>query len=602
MKLNKINLELEPSFKEVLNFFLRKVDAILKVLEDFKKIGMCGSKKNPTETIQSLSAQMELYEQILPRLFKLKPSQEKVKLIKKGGAMPRIEIPAPNPIDANEIFKLINKQFKNHFKPNFKEKIMLKEVVVEKIVEKTKEIQVEKFKDRIIEKPSEHKPPSHLVQAMGALFGYGSARNYQKAYELLKQAVNEGDFEAAAYLGWMHLEGIGRPINLKKAEKYYKIAADNKVAEGFYQLARMLENKLLAEGKDIGGAISYYKKAAELNHTEALTDMGYFYENGKIGNGVDDKKAEEFYQQAIKANNSRAMCNLGMIYYRFYMKKLNTSGSKDESTKRKALNLFEMALKLGNPKAYALLGKYYDEEGNEPKAKEYFTQGRALNDPECKFYCAFYQLMDLLRENSDDMSAYERVAETFHQVLIEVPDYYLASYYLGFLYEVGYGVPQNIPIAENYFIKAEKDSNGLHTNTLIKRGAVMFSKNNNPEEALKYLTKAAEQNDPLAMNEVGLLLREGVGAAKDEGKAEQYFMKSHLLNFEEGSMNYALLLMKSEEQDKTKEKNGYRILTDLASKGSEVSRILLTNQRLATSEQNYFEEEPKHEVFRSEFE
>lgn len=54
----------------------------------------------------------------------------------------------------------------------------------------------------------------------------GLTKDIHKAFSLLKEATENGDDDAPAFLGWAYEKGIEVPVNLKKAKTYYTIASE----------------------------------------------------------------------------------------------------------------------------------------------------------------------------------------------------------------------------------------------------------------------------------------------------------------------------------------------------------------------------------------
>lgn len=120
------------------------------------------------------------------------------------------------------------------------------------------------------------------------LSGYGRQQCYKTAIEYLQKArcqpENREDCNTACLvLGKMSLFGDGKRVNYAQAYEMFKEASDNGSQDGLYWRGYMHEYRLAPESNGlnfnqaINKAEQYYKLAGD--HTDALTDRAFFYEN-----------------------------------------------------------------------------------------------------------------------------------------------------------------------------------------------------------------------------------------------------------------------------------------------------------------------------------
>jgi len=114
-------------------------------------------------------------------------------------------------------------------------------------------------------------------------------------------------------------------------------------------------------------AYTYYKIAAQNNHPVANWAIGYLYYKGHIGNNSkqDQYFALKYFNKAKKLNCSNAFNSLGLIF-------LNGNIPHIHKNEKKAIEMFEKAISLGNIYAYNNLGKIYEINKNYEKAFEYY--------------------------------------------------------------------------------------------------------------------------------------------------------------------------------------------------------------------------------------
>ena len=195
----------------------------------------------------------------------------------------------------------------------------------------------------------------------------------KEGFNALKKKVDSGDIHYANSLGYAYEFGIGTPLNIKEAMKYYEMAARQNNAIGMTNLADLYiqENKLkkakplllkaaekeygyaqyllamnffdlysennkealfwleraanndepealyqlgvyYSEGNDLAKSIKYYQRAAELNHSDAALALSYLYDEG-ISVEQDDDKALFFLKKAAELENQEAIDELASM-------------------------------------------------------------------------------------------------------------------------------------------------------------------------------------------------------------------------------------------------------------------------------------------------
>ena len=195
----------------------------------------------------------------------------------------------------------------------------------------------------------------------------------KEGFNALKKKVDSGDIHYANSLGYAYEFGIGTPLNIKEAMKYYEMAAKQNNAIGMTNLADLYiqENKLkkakpllvkaaekeygyaqyllamnffyykhennkealhwleraasndepyalyqlglyYAEKADLAKSIQYYQRAAELNYGDALLELYYIYGEG-IGVEQDEDKALFFLKKVAELGNQEAIEELAAM-------------------------------------------------------------------------------------------------------------------------------------------------------------------------------------------------------------------------------------------------------------------------------------------------
>lgn len=176
---------------------------------------------------------------------------------------------------------------------------------------------------------------------------------YKKAVQILTEAVNSGNLEAAHFLGRAYLEGKGVSTDKQKGYALVKKSAD----EGNYAIAQGTICKLHILGKsfpqDYGLAKQYCLRSAQLGWELGQWRLARLYQ--KEG---DYEQALYWYEQAAINGNRNAMHHAAIMY-------MHGKGTKQNI--KKAETFLEGAASLGDREAQFSLGYAY-YQGN-PFAK-----------------------------------------------------------------------------------------------------------------------------------------------------------------------------------------------------------------------------------------
>ena len=240
----------------------------------------------------------------------------------------------------------------------------------------------------------------------------------KEGFNALKKKVDSGDIHYANSLGHAYEFGIGTPLNIKEAMKYYEMAAKQNNAIGMTNLADLYiqENKLKkakpllikAAKKEYGyaqyllamnffdlysennkEALFWLEKAANNDEPEALFQLGVYYSEGN-----DLAKSIKYYQRAAELNHADAALELSYIY---------DEGAIVEQDDDKALFFLKKSAELGNQEAIeelaaqALVSLDQNGQGNmDAKEAEYWIKKAGYTDEMLKE-------LDKLQEKSLDM-------------------------------------------------------------------------------------------------------------------------------------------------------------------------------------------------------
>ena len=270
----------------------------------------------------------------------------------------------------------------------------------------------------------------------------------EKNIKELEVLVNQNNSEAMYELGDRYYKGKDVNIDYGKAKFYFEKAESLGNYKGKYAIGRMYYFGNGLE-KNYGKAYNIFNElATKYNDQNSKYYLGKMY---YLGDGIEqdyEKAYNIFNELAIKYDDKDAKYYLGEMYY---------LGNGIKQDYGKAYNIFsELATKYDNKFSKSYLGEiYYLGNGIEQdyeKAYNIFSELATKDDDEyAKYYLGeMYYLGNYVGRD------YEKAKDLFEQV-----NGYLkvnAEYYLGKIFENGgYGVIQNLEMADEFFCKIEKD-------------------------------------------------------------------------------------------------------------------------------------------------
>ena len=510
---------------------------IRKKIVELNQVGcnvLCSSSGVKKE-IKDNTSRLENKMFAFPLIFKLMPRM--TQNITQNNS--NKEIIEPDPLELNE--KIIGKEIKSHLNVEFPE---LEPMVQVKVEEKIKYVENEK----IITREAKKAP---FVMAQEYFYGFGQSQNYKKAIEYYLQAEKEGILEASNCLGKMYIEGKGVQRNDLKAYEHFKISANAGNQDGLYYMGYMIENDLIKgfnSDNKLEEAIKYYKKAAAKNQTDALTDLAFIYENGIVGE-PNYNKALQLYKNAIELNNARAMNNLASMYLKGVVNIMSKSQLEKE-----AFELYEKSADLGYVKGLTNLGICYLKGIGVPKdtvnAKKLFKEASLQKDPDAMFYIAYFKLKGASLNVNDE--EYFEAADQLRYVIGADNSNSDAYYYLGYLYENGFGVDQDYKTASFYYSKAVLVSNDKNAKAMYKFANMLYAGKTGYTDtvrAYQLYTKAADLGDKDAIYVLGVLHDQGVSVEQNVEMAYKFFERGAKMGHADSKVQLAMMALKNKDKE-----------------------------------------------------
>ena len=237
--------------------------------------------------------------------------------------------------------------------------------------------------------------------------GYFNNKEYDKAIEWYRKAVDMGSPNAQNKLGVMYDDGKGVEEDEIEATKWYRKAAEQGYKWGHYNLGLQYQ---YGEGvdKDYYEAYKWFRKAADQDLAEAQNTLGIFYDSG-YGVDEDDVEAAKWFRKAAEQGYDWGQINLGHMY---------RYGKGVAIDIEKAKEWYRKAAAQGNERANEILNEVKDEVKSGVKTK--LMLGLSVNGVE--FNMCFIEGA-VFKMGSSDSNSYKD-EKPIHDVS-------LSSFYMG---------------------------------------------------------------------------------------------------------------------------------------------------------------------------
>lgn len=262
--------------------------------------------------------------------------------------------------------------------------------------------------------------------------------------------------------------------------------------------------------QDYSEALKWYMKAAEKGDHRAEFNLGVFYEKG-LGTRQDYRKAIEYYTKAAQNNLTEAQYNLGVLFEK---------GLGVTQNFKEAVSWYRKAAELGDTEAQVNLGYLYETAQGVSKdlneAIKWYKKASELGDAEGAYNYARIASNSL--SSQEEINLYTHAAKLGH---IE------AQVNLGYLFETGKGVSQNIPQAISWYQKAANQGNPIaQFNLAVLYENLKSTTSQTLEDAISWYQKAAKQGLPSAYYNLGIIYEYGKGVSKSTNTAKDYYLKA----------------------------------------------------------------------------
>jgi hypothetical protein len=152
----------------------------------------------------------------------------------------------------------------------------------------------------------------NLVLAMKYMSGPPATQNPTQAFALYTQCAEQGSAQAMNALGILCKTGVGTPLDVAQATKWFTKAGNVGYAKAWYNLGMIYKDTL-----DYTNAYNCFSKAASLNDPQSIYTKGYMLYKG-FGCTQNYELAAQLFQEGAATGRINSMYFLGLCYRNGY--------------------------------------------------------------------------------------------------------------------------------------------------------------------------------------------------------------------------------------------------------------------------------------------
>ena len=347
---------------------------------------------------------------------------------------------------------------------------------------------------------------------LGQLYeeGLGVTQDYAQAARLYERAASGGDAWAYIYLGDLYDEGLGVTKDAQQVVNYYYKAGQAGIADGYAQLAAFYGRY---NPPDYAKEITWAQKAVQAGSAYGNVLLGWLYQFGK-GVTRDPATAIRYYTAAADGGSADAMYRLGLMY--------ENGGDVRQDLNRAAL-CFYKAAQLGYVSAEAELG-YLFYTGQGVKKDPQAAYSWFLPAAEAGLTLA-QNALGTMYEAGEGVTQSDSDAVAWFQKSALAGDVFGMDR-LAVHLRLGRGVTWDESAASQWFQKAAEAGYAPSESSYgygFMQGLGGFTQDYN--QAATWLTRAAQQGDPYAILNLGVLYQNGWGVEQNPRTAHDLYMK-----------------------------------------------------------------------------
>lgn len=423
-----------------------------------------------------------------------------------------------------------------------------------------------------------------------------TAEDNRKALDYYLQYIeyNPKDTDTLLHIGLIYESGLGVPLNIDLARRYYERAAEqDETGMAYNFLGGTYMNDEETESNE-RKAVHYFQKAIELGNTNAMFRISYYLHNGKGGLQVDIPREIELLTEASKRGNHQATYRLGLLFednesgmaqnlelsVKYFqlaadngilaainkMGELYLFGEVIPANLTKAISCFTAASEQGYGKASYWLGRLHTDgigqlEKDTQKAMNYYRKAIEQGYEEAREWMEQLQ-KNLVDETITDIEIpQDKSDEELYKDAknaLEKAQFKTAYAYFSYLTQRNHAESFN-ELGDMYFYGRGMAINQAKALELYKKAATLDSvygffnvgflywngpeEIQDPEQALQYLKKAVQMGYTYALSFIGDIYRTGPEELIDYAEAKRYYQKGVDVNEINAIKGMALLYL-----------------------------------------------------------
>ena len=221
--------------------------------------------------------------------------------------------------------------------------------------------------------------PVALVNETSPEFNAGVKAVWDKDYKLalsaLKPLAEQGHASAQSNLGYLYENGLGVPIDLSEAMRWYRQSAEQGNSYSQTRLGYLFERGLGVPRNDTLAA-QWFAKSAEAGDEQGQSWLASMYRDGR-GVTRNYKEAEKWFSLAAEQGSAWASMNIGLLY--------THGGDGVPQDYAKAVDFFRKAADGGDAEALYNLGWAYEQGLGVPadrqQAIEWYSKAAGKRQP-----------------------------------------------------------------------------------------------------------------------------------------------------------------------------------------------------------------------------
>ena len=258
-----------------------------------------------------------------------------------------------------------------------------------------------------------------------------------------------------------------------------------------------------------------WRRAAAGGHVLAMRDLAVLYHRGL---GVEQSKSDaaHWFGLAAQQGDPESQYSLALLHGK---------GQGVERSMEKAAELLQRAAKQGHSGANRDLGVMLEKQGAVAEAADHYRTAADTTQADGGDDYAQYRLAMLYERGRGGVSRDASKAARWHRAAAEQGNA-LAQYSLGWLYQDGIGVKQNLTLAKRWFHFAAEQKHAGAQYSVAWRYLKGQGTARNATKAAGWFLEASQQGHAGAMFSLAARFEQGDGVPRDYKVARRWYVEA----------------------------------------------------------------------------